>query len=378
MSSVLSESDIELVCGQLGRFVQGEIAPLVERHETTVSPEALDNLVAQALETGFLALGEISGMGLWEQGGEPPLLSVRMLAAISEVNSGVALRFHQFALARYLLQSLSFSALDAGSVATMLQGYYGLGRTALPRYLSGRELLEGDADFLQQWLAGDGSAPFVINTEQGWQKLLHPQITADGDLSFVLREREGLAIDEVFNNHGLNELSMFCCSQLDECPGERSVADSDQCKAIYVDALLINALGLMAIALGAVRRGQRMAFDYAAIREQGGDKINRHAAVQLMLGSVRSAIDSATAELEQLSSSRLQVELLPRLFAIRSAFHPKLSDAANACMQIFGGIGYMRDTGIEKIIRDCNALRQMGGTPAELSLFVSEWERLHA
>jgi hypothetical protein len=35
----------------------------------------------------------------------------------------------------------------------------------------------------------------------------------------------------------------------------------------------------------------------------------------------------------------------------------------------------MRDTGLEKIVRDQNHLRVVCGSPPELALFVAEWER---
>ncbi|MBN1852596.1 MAG: hypothetical protein JW829_07720 [Pirellulales bacterium] len=54
--------------------------------------------------------------------------------------------------------------------------------------------------------------------------------------------------------------------------------------------------------------------------------------------------------------------------------HPLLCAAANDAMQVFGGSGYTREIGLEKIVRDCNHLRLICGTPDELLLFLSEWE----
>jgi hypothetical protein len=36
----------------------------------------------------------------------------------------------------------------------------------------------------------------------------------------------------------------------------------------------------------------------------------------------------------------------------------------------------MQDVGMEKVLRDSQQLRLMGGTPGDLARFVAEWERV--
>lgn len=45
-------------------------------------------------------------------------------------------------------------------------------------------------------------------------------------------------------------------------------------------------------------------------------------------------------------------------------------------MQVFGGMGYMQDNGMEKTLRDLNVLRLMGGAPAELRYILAYWDAL--
>ena len=381
-SDVLSDDERQMIGSEIERFALGSVAPLVERPELALSQQKLDKLTEQAHEIGMLSLEDASGAGLWEQGDAPPLLSVQLLTSIAKVNAGIALHFHQFSLARFLLDALALPAKNIEETAISLTGYYGLGGAALPRYLLSREEEAGDIDFLRCWLSGDNSTSFVFTASATWEKLLHPSIDSHGDLIFSLYSRQDLMIDEVPNSHGFDELATFCCQGFN---GVKPLSVSsltgkltgDVTKNIYALALQYNALAYMAIALGAVQHAYKIASDYSAIREQGGVVINRHAAVQLLLGEQRSSIDSAEISVNHLGSKRLSLETLSTVFSIQSISHRKLCDAANAAMQSCGGIGYMQDTGLEKIVRDCNALRIMGGTPMELSLFTAEWERIH-
>ena len=58
-----------------------------------------------------------------------------------------------------------------------------------------------------------------------------------------------------------------------------------------------------------------------------------------------------------------------------SQVHNLLCAAANDALQVFGGLGYLPETGLEKIVRDNNHLRLLCGTSRELMLFLAEWER---
>jgi alkylation response protein AidB-like acyl-CoA dehydrogenase len=77
------------------------------------------------------------------------------------------------------------------------------------------------------------------------------------------------------------------------------------------------------------------------------------------------------------SARRLSLGEWPGVLALRAQAQPALADAANGALQVFGGLGYMKDTGAEKVVRDVNCLRALAGSPRELTLMVAEWERLH-
>ena len=66
-------------------------------------------------------------------------------------------------------------------------------------------------------------------------------------------------------------------------------------------------------------------------------------------------------------------DLIP-VFQARVVAHPLLCAAANQALQVLGGTGYMRDAGLEKIVRDANHLKVSFGAPDDLRLFLAAVE----
>ncbi len=100
--------------------------------------------------------------------------------------------------------------------------------------------------------------------------------------------------------------------------------------------------GTAAIARGIARRAYGMALEYAKARRQGGVAIIEHDAVSEMLAAMAVRLSCP----------------LPAAAGAAAALAAKVaaSDAAVAsttdAVQVFGGTGYMRETGIEKLMRD--------------------------
>lgn len=61
------------------------------------------------------------------------------------------------------------------------------------------------------------------------------------------------------------------------------------------------------------------------------------------------------------------------VMAMRARLHESLCQAANHVVQVHGGIGYMRDCGAEKIVRDLNMLKLQSGGTREIPLFLAAW-----
>ena len=104
--------------------------------------------------------------------------------------------------------------------------------------------------------------------------------------------------------------------------------------------------------------------------------MREHAAILQFLGEASVTVGAVDAMLGSLTQLPGDAPGLMPILRIRAAAHPLLCTAANRCLQVFGGYGYMQDYGLEKIVRDCNSLRLIGGGTHELRLHVAQDEVL--
>jgi alkylation response protein AidB-like acyl-CoA dehydrogenase len=133
-----------------------------------------------------------------------------------------------------------------------------------------------------------------------------------------------------------------CAPALSGSPGSPATVGAE-------GALALLRAGTAAIARGISRRAHELALEYAQARQQGGVKIIEHDAVSAMLSAmtVRLAFPAeVAAEADGLTLDRVQA--LAAKIAATDAAVAGTTDA----VQVFGGTGYMVETGIEKLMRD--------------------------
>jgi alkylation response protein AidB-like acyl-CoA dehydrogenase len=171
--------------------------------------------------------------------------------------------------------------------------------------------------------------------------------------------------------HGLDELAAFTVRDLAPT-GAASPLDDLTARRVLAHALTLDWLGLLAIAVGALERGQQLAVAFASIRQQGGVLIARHPAVQRMLSDIEGARRQADLTLTSFSAAIGDIDL-GAVASARATLHPMLCDAANQVVQVHGGIGYMSDAGPEKILRDLNVLTLQAGGVLAAHAFVAGW-----
>lgn len=116
----------------------------------------------------------------------------------------------------------------------------------------------------------------------------------------------------------------------------------------------IRSIGLLragsaSIARGVARRAARMASEYAQDRIQGGVPIVDHDAVRDML----TAMTVRLASTSRGDSEDGDADALIAKIAATDAAVETTTDA----VQVFGGTGYMHETGVEKLMRDAKYLQ---------------------
>jgi len=121
--------------------------------------------------------------------------------------------------------------------------------------------------------------------------------------------------------------------------------------------------------LGAARRAQMIALDYARRREAFGAPIGQHEGVGFMLAD--NEID--------LQQSRLMIWWVASLLdageharhessMVKTAVSEAVFRIADRCVQVLGGLGVTRDTVVEQIFREARAFRIYDG-PSEVHRF---------
>merc|ERR1712106_1267437 len=139
-------------------------------------------------------------------------------------------------------------------------------------------------------------------------------------------------------------------------------------------AILNNGRFGMAAALsGTMRAGIKKATEYATQRNQFGSKIDTYGSIQEKIARM-SMLHYATESLAYMVSGNMDAKYqdfhleaaISKIFASDSAWF--VTDEA---IQILGGMGYMKDCGIEKVMRDLRIFRIFEGTNDILRLFVA-------
>ncbi len=125
-----------------------------------------------------------------------------------------------------------------------------------------------------------------------------------------------------------------------------------------------------ALVLGVAEAAYARALDWTRNRVQGGKPIIEHSAVAVDIAEMRMMLDATRAYVYQ-AARAADGELpwdpiytaLPKVFAAKTAWH-----IVTKALELHGGYGYMRETGIEKLVRDAAAFWHSDGANKSLLL----------
>ena len=122
--------------------------------------------------------------------------------------------------------------------------------------------------------------------------------------------------------------------------------------------------GIAAMALGMVERSLELCVEYAKTRVQFGQAIGNNQLIQLKLAKM----EVVRANLQNMIFRYIEMVGWGREMSLAEASAMKLY-AAQSCMevtteavQVFGGMGYMRETRVEQLMRDAKILQIYAGT----------------
>ncbi|KAI8770611.1 very long-chain specific acyl-CoA dehydrogenase, mitochondrial [Biomphalaria glabrata] len=131
--------------------------------------------------------------------------------------------------------------------------------------------------------------------------------------------------------------------------------------------------GMAAALSGTMKYCIKKAVDHASNRTQFGKKIESFGAIQEKIARMtilqyvtESMAYMISANMDQ-GSTEFQIEAaISKIFASESAWY-----CADEAIQILGGMGYMKETGVERVLRDIRIFRIFEGTNDILRLFIA-------
>ena len=132
---------------------------------------------------------------------------------------------------------------------------------------------------------------------------------------------------------------------------------------IALEVLNRARIDIAAMANGIAMRALQLAVDYAAERRQFGRPIRDFQAVQLLLAEMDVAVETGrlaafrAAVLKDAGADLRREGAIAKYVATENCFA-----CVDRALQVHGGYGYMRESEIERLYRDCRILRIYEGT----------------
>lgn len=370
---MLSSDDRVAMLDAVRRFASTELAACTARPEHAMNREQMQMALGQLANLGLLNTQPEPACGLWDDPLDDSLrrFGVEALTLLAQTSPAVAHQMHSMALAARLDR---LHALPGEHSVVVLDGRWGVGRQAVSRSLAGAALSPDESAWLGDcWAEPAFRAERLLIAAPDWQAVWWPQWSAAAGWQWCRANRSGLRVLTQPQQHGLDELSLQRVNLIE--PGSATCSiDADAAR--FIEVATLYGLGLLAIALGVTQRAIARARAFAQLRRQGGKLIAQHAAVQQLLAEAEHAAWATQAALTTLQAQPPGLHALHAVWRARARLHPQLTDACSHALQVFGGIGYMRDTGAEKDLRDVNTLRQLGGSPTELTLCCAALDEL--
>jgi alkylation response protein AidB-like acyl-CoA dehydrogenase len=132
---------------------------------------------------------------------------------------------------------------------------------------------------------------------------------------------------------------------------------------IAVGELAGGRIGIAALSLGIARAAMDMAKDYARQRRQFGQPLSDFQGLQWMIADREVDLEAARLLILSAAAKKDSGEPFAKEASMAKLF---ASEAAHRCtdtaLQIHGGAGYIRDTGVERLARDARITRIYEGT----------------
>jgi alkylation response protein AidB-like acyl-CoA dehydrogenase len=347
-------------------FADNELAPgVVERDEKKIFPKE-----------GIKQMGELGFMGMmvdpkWDGGGMDSISYTIAMEEISrvEASSGVVMSVNN-SLVCYLLEKFGSDFLKEKYLKPLASGKK-LGAFSLSEPQSGSDASnmrtiakkEGDHYIIsgtKNWVTNGINSNYVILfavTEKG--------IGYKGVSCFIVEKGwDGLETGKPENKLGIRA-SDTCELYFDnvKVPVENLIGKEGEGFTIALVILDAGRIGIASQAIGIAQASLNASVSYSRERIQFGKPIAKNQAIQFKIADMAMEIEAARLLIRQAAWKKDQKQNYGHIASMAKVYASEVAmRASTQCVQIHGGFGYMRESGIERLMRDAKITQIYEGT----------------
>ena len=233
-----------------------------------------------------------------------------------------------------------------------------------------------DASNMRTFAKRDGDH-YIINGTKNW---VTNGITSDIVLLMCLTEKgvgnkgistfiiekgfEGFSTGKKEDKLGIRG-SDTCELYFEDCivPVENRLGNEGGGFKIALGTLDGGRIGIATQALGIAKESLDRSVAYANERKQFGTEIGNYGAIQSKIAQMATQVDAARLLIYRAAKLKDEGKPFGKEAAMAKNYASKVAmDASTQCVQIFGGYGYIRETGVERLMRDAKITQIYEGT----------------
>ena len=165
-----------------------------------------------------------------------------------------------------------------------------------------------------------------------------------------------------------------CELYFEDCkvPVENRLGDEGGGFTIALGTLDGGRIGIATQALGIAKESLDRSVDYANERKQFGTEIGNFGAIQSKIAQMAIQVDASRLLIYRAAKLKDEGKPFGKEAAMAKNFATKVAmDSSTQCVQIFGGYGYIRETGVERLMRDAKITQIYEGTSEIMELVIA-------
>ena len=347
-------------------FADNELAPgVVERDEKKIFPK---EGIKQMADLGFMG---VMVEPKWGGGGMDSISYTIAMEEVSrvEASSGVVMSVNN-SLVCYLLEKFASDHLKEKYLKPLASGNK-LGAFSLSEPQSG-----SDASNMRTFANKDGDHYFISGTKN-W---VTNGINSDYVILFAVTEKgighkgvscflvekgwDGFETGKPENKLGIRA-SDTCELYFEnvKVPAENLIGNEGEGFKIALATLDGGRIGIASQALGIAQASLNASVAYSNERIQFGKPISKNQAIQFKITDMGMEIEAARLLIRQAAWKKDQKQNYGHIASMAKVYASEVAmRASTQCVQIHGGFGYMRESGIERLMRDAKITQIYEGT----------------